>query len=158
MPDDQRVHNYLLAYASDFHFLFAAPALPRGLLLGAGHAGATIDHSMWFHREFRLDDWLLYVVGQPERQRRSGSGRGQFSPGMGWWRAPCRKGDPPPGRRPPCATKTGADGSLFLLPALSGCVLLGAECWLAPGEAVGPGAMTPSPVTLQAVPKLSWAR
>ncbi|MGX8249039.1 acyl-CoA thioesterase II, partial [Escherichia coli] len=24
MPDDQRVHKYLLAYASDFHFLFTA--------------------------------------------------------------------------------------------------------------------------------------
>lgn len=26
---------------------------------------ATIDHSMWFHRPFRVDDWLLYAIESP---------------------------------------------------------------------------------------------
>jgi acyl-CoA thioesterase-2 len=33
---------------------------------------ASLDHSMWFHREFRMDDWLLYVMKSPS----AGMGRG----------------------------------------------------------------------------------
>ena len=25
----------------------------------------TIDHAMWFHRDFRMDDWLLYAIDSP---------------------------------------------------------------------------------------------
>lgn len=62
MPDDLRVHQYLLGYASDFNFLPTA-LQPHGIgFLEPGMQIATIDHSMWFHRPFRLDDWLLYAV------------------------------------------------------------------------------------------------
>jgi acyl-CoA thioesterase II len=33
---------------------------------------ASLDHAMWFHRPFRADDWLLYVVDSPA----AGAGRG----------------------------------------------------------------------------------
>lgn len=78
MPDDPRVHKYLLAYASDFHFLFTA-LQPHGVSYWEpGMQVATIDHSMWFHRDFRLDDWLLYVVDSPSASGGRGLVRGQF--------------------------------------------------------------------------------
>jgi len=62
MPDDLRVHRYLLSYASDFNFLPTA-LQPHGVsFLTEGMQVVTIDHSMWFHHDFRLDDWLLYSV------------------------------------------------------------------------------------------------
>jgi len=58
MPNDLRVHRYLLAYASDFNFLPTA-LQPHGVsFLSEGMQVVTIDHSMWFHHDFRLDDWL----------------------------------------------------------------------------------------------------
>lgn len=78
MPDDPRVHKYLLAYASDFHFLFTA-LQPHGVSYWEPDMQvATIDHSMWFHRDFRLDDWLLYVVDSPSASGGRGLVRGQF--------------------------------------------------------------------------------
>ena len=26
---------------------------------------ASLDHALWFHRDFRADDWLLYVQDSP---------------------------------------------------------------------------------------------
>lgn len=39
---------------------------------------ATIDHAMWFHREFRMDDWILYAVDSPSASGGRGLVRGQF--------------------------------------------------------------------------------
>ena len=65
MPDDPRVHQYLLAYASDY-------ALVTTSLYPHGHSFwqpemqvASLDHAMWFHRDFRMDDWLLYAMQSP---------------------------------------------------------------------------------------------
>ncbi|ELI8098382.1 acyl-CoA thioesterase II [Yersinia enterocolitica] len=78
MPDDLRVHQYLLGYASDFNFLPTA-LQPHGIgFLEPGVQIATIDHSMWFHRPFRLDDWLLYVVESTSASGARGFVRGQI--------------------------------------------------------------------------------
>lgn len=78
LPDDLRIHTYMLAYTSDFHFLPTA-LLPHG----ASHWQpnfqiATIDHAMWFHRPFRFDDWLLYAVDSPSASSGRGLVRGQI--------------------------------------------------------------------------------
>ena len=39
---------------------------------------ATIDHAMWFHEDFRFDDWLLYAVDSPSASGARGLVRGQF--------------------------------------------------------------------------------
>ena len=39
---------------------------------------ATIDHAMWFHRPFRMDEWLLYSVDSPSASGGRGLVRGQF--------------------------------------------------------------------------------
>ncbi|EKE82934.1 acyl-CoA thioesterase II [Idiomarina xiamenensis] len=78
MPDDPRIHKYLLAYASDFNFLPTA-LQPHGVSYAQPNMQvATIDHAMWFHREFRLDDWLLYAIDSPSASGGRGLVRGQF--------------------------------------------------------------------------------
>ncbi|GAA6204958.1 MULTISPECIES: acyl-CoA thioesterase II [Thalassotalea] len=78
LPDDPRIHKYMLAYTSDFHFL------PTALFShGVSHWQpnfqiATIDHAMWFHRPFRFDDWLLYVMESPTSVGGRGLVRGQI--------------------------------------------------------------------------------
>lgn len=65
LPDDPALHQALLAYASD-HYLLLTATLPHGLSLMQGQVKlASIDHAMWFHRPFRLDDWLLYHMDAP---------------------------------------------------------------------------------------------
>lgn len=77
LPDDLRVHQYLLAYASDFNFLPTA-LQPHGLSFASPKMQmATIDHAMWFHRPFRMDDWLLYAIDSPSASNARGLVRGQ---------------------------------------------------------------------------------
>lgn len=78
MPDDPGVHKYLLAYASDFNFL-PTSLQPHGRSLFDPRLHvATIDHSMWFHRPFRFDDWLLYAIDSPSASGARGLVRGQI--------------------------------------------------------------------------------
>jgi acyl-CoA thioesterase-2 len=78
LPDDPALHRYLLAYASDFSFLGTALD-PHGVSwLTPGMQVASLDHSMWFHRPFRVDEWLLYAVESPTASGSRGLVRGQF--------------------------------------------------------------------------------
>ena len=78
MPDDPRIHKYMLAYASDFQFLPTA-LHPHGVsYMSPDFQLATIDHAMWFHRDFRFDDWLLYSVESPSASGGRGLVRGQI--------------------------------------------------------------------------------
>ena len=78
MPDDLSIHRYLLAYASDLNFL-ATALQPHGVSpFTKGMQVVTVDHSMWLHNDFRLDDWLLYVIKSPVASDGRGLVRGQF--------------------------------------------------------------------------------
>ena len=78
MPDDFRLHQSLLGYASDFNFLVVA-LQPHGVgFLEPGMQVATIDHSMWFHRPFDMNDWLLYNVESTSASSARGFVRGEF--------------------------------------------------------------------------------
>jgi acyl-CoA thioesterase-2 len=64
-PHDPVLNRCLLAYMSDFHLLETA-TLPHGLSpRGSEVMMASIDHAMWFHREFEWNDWLLYALDSP---------------------------------------------------------------------------------------------
>jgi acyl-CoA thioesterase-2 len=39
---------------------------------------ASLDHAMWFHRPFRVDDWLLYELDSPTSQGGRGLAHGRF--------------------------------------------------------------------------------
>jgi len=78
LPDDVALHRYILAYASDFSFLGTAMD-PHGVSwLTPGMQVASLDHSMWFHRPFRVDEWLLYVVDSSSASGGRGLVRGRF--------------------------------------------------------------------------------
>ncbi len=66
LPDDPALHRYLLAYASDYSLLTTA-LLPHAVTwLTPGMQVASIDHVMWFHQPFRVDEWLLHVMHSPK--------------------------------------------------------------------------------------------
>lgn len=78
LPDDPLIHRALLAYASD-HGLLGAALLPHGLsYMQPGVRMASLDHAMWFHRDFRLDDWLLYQLDSPSASGARGLARGSL--------------------------------------------------------------------------------
>lgn len=78
LPDDPAVHRYMLAYASDFGFVTTA-LNPHGVSwMSRRLQVASIDHAMWFHRDFRMDDWLLYDIDSPSASGARGLVRGQI--------------------------------------------------------------------------------
>jgi acyl-CoA thioesterase-2 len=78
LPDDPALHRYLLAYASDFSFLGTALD-PHGVsFVTPGMQVASVDHAIWFHRPFRVDDWLLYDIESPSAAGARGIVRGRF--------------------------------------------------------------------------------
>jgi len=78
LPDDLRIHTYMLAYTSDFHFLPTALFKHGQTHWQPNMQIATIDHSMWFHRPFRFDDWLLYSIDSPSASSGRGLVKGQI--------------------------------------------------------------------------------
>jgi acyl-CoA thioesterase-2 len=78
LPDDPALHQRLLAWASDSHFLETALQPHGASWLTPGIQLASLDHAMWFHRPFRMDQWLLYVVDSPSVCHSRGLVRGQF--------------------------------------------------------------------------------
>jgi len=73
---DARMQRAMLAYASDFHLIGTA-MLPHGVsYLSHDLQVASLDHALWFHRPFRVDDWLLYSCDSPSAQGARGLTRG----------------------------------------------------------------------------------
>jgi acyl-CoA thioesterase-2 len=65
LADTPALHRYLLAYCSDFSFITTAMR-PHGVTwIDSSMQVASIDHVMWFHRPFRMDDGLLHVMHSP---------------------------------------------------------------------------------------------
>jgi acyl-CoA thioesterase-2 len=76
IADDPVLHRALLAYASDFH-LIGTTTFPHGISYLRGDVMmASLDHAMWFHRPFRIDEWLLYSCDSPTAQGARGLARG----------------------------------------------------------------------------------
>jgi acyl-CoA thioesterase II len=78
LPDDPALHCYLLAYVSD-HSLITTALLPHGVTwLTPGMQVASLDHVMWFHEPFRVDEWLLYAIDSPAAHGGRGLVRGRI--------------------------------------------------------------------------------
>jgi acyl-CoA thioesterase-2 len=76
LPDDQRLHQCVLAYLSDWSLLDTA-TLPHAVsFMQDNMQMASLDHAMWFHRPFRADEWLLYVQDSPSASGARGLNRG----------------------------------------------------------------------------------
>ncbi|KAJ8900490.1 hypothetical protein K2173_025267 [Erythroxylum novogranatense] len=63
LSDGQALHRCVAAYASDLIFFQVSlnPHRTRSLKTAA----VSLDHSMWFHRSFRADDWILFSITSP---------------------------------------------------------------------------------------------
>ncbi|PTM13160.1 MAG: acyl-CoA thioesterase II [Bacteroidetes bacterium] len=75
---DLPMQQQILAYASDYNLLGTA-VLPH--LQTADYSTlflASLDHAMWFHRDFRIDDWLLYALDSPSASNSRGFTRGNI--------------------------------------------------------------------------------
>ena len=68
LPDDAALHQCVLAYVSDFSLLSVGMVPHGGTLFDPGLMVASLDHAIWFHRDFRMDDWLLYSQDSPSAE------------------------------------------------------------------------------------------
>ncbi|PJG83399.1 acyl-CoA thioesterase II [Caviibacterium pharyngocola] len=78
VPQNAKIQQCLLAYFSDFHPLLTALHPHETGFLQSGMKVATIDHSIWFHRPFDLNDWLLYAIESNNAYGARGLARGQI--------------------------------------------------------------------------------
>lgn len=72
------LHQCLLAYASDLHIFHTALGP-----LGIGWANdflqsSSLDHAIWFHDAFRVDEWMLYALDSPAATDALALGRGNI--------------------------------------------------------------------------------
>jgi acyl-CoA thioesterase-2 len=78
LPDDEDLHRAILAYLSDYG-LITTLLMPHGIKINDTRLRmASLDHAMWFHRRFRMDEWLLYVCEGVSSAHARGLARGRF--------------------------------------------------------------------------------
>lgn len=76
VSDDATIHRAILAYASD-SYLLGTSTLPHGVnWMTPGMQSASLDHALWLHDDFRVDDWMLYTCDSPWTGRSRGFNRG----------------------------------------------------------------------------------
>jgi acyl-CoA thioesterase-2 len=76
LPEDQALHRCLLTYVSDYHLL-PTSTMPHGVSFLELQV-ASIDHAIWFHRDLRVDDWMLYAIESPSASGARGFSRGSI--------------------------------------------------------------------------------
>ncbi len=76
--EDPGLHRAILAYASDFN-LMGTSMLPHAIsFMNPKFQAASLDHCIWFHDEFKADEWLLYAMDSPRSSHSRGLNRGSF--------------------------------------------------------------------------------
>jgi acyl-CoA thioesterase II len=65
LADDPLTHQAAFTYASDMTLL-GSTLVPHGIHVSHPKMqSASLDHTIWFHRPFRADEWLLYDQVSP---------------------------------------------------------------------------------------------
>ena len=78
MPDDRALHTATMLYCSDTTVLDSI-ITTHGLSWGFDRIfAATVNHSVWFHRQVSFDDWVLYSTSSPVATDSRGLGTGYF--------------------------------------------------------------------------------
>jgi acyl-CoA thioesterase-2 len=72
LPDDALYHRFALAYLSDMALIDVALSPHGKTIFDPAIKAASLDHALWFHRDGRIDDWVLYHQDSPN----IGGGRG----------------------------------------------------------------------------------
>lgn len=74
--DDPMVHRQIFSYLTDF-LLPGAALAPHAIALPGPHVFmASLDHTVWFHRDMRCDDWLLFETDSPNAHQGVNLARG----------------------------------------------------------------------------------
>ena len=78
LPADVSLHTAALAYVSDYTIL--EPIFRRHGIAWThdGLKSASLDHAMWFHRQAKVDEWMLYVQESPSAQGGRGLSLGRI--------------------------------------------------------------------------------
>lgn len=78
LPEDPLLNAAASCYLSDYTLL--EPVLRRHGIpwTDTRLRPASLDHAMWFHRQPRLDDWMLYTQSSPSAQSGRGLGVGRL--------------------------------------------------------------------------------
>ncbi|KAJ7536178.1 hypothetical protein O6H91_12G059100 [Diphasiastrum complanatum] len=76
LTNDEALHRCVAAYASDWTILDTCfrPHHSKNIRL----KGLSLDHSMWFHKPFKADEWLLLVADSPRASTGRGLALGHF--------------------------------------------------------------------------------
>ncbi len=78
LPDDPVLHTATLLYSSDTTVLDSI-ITTHGLSWGYDRIfAATVNHSVWFHRQVDFNDWVLYSTSSPVAADSRGLGTGHF--------------------------------------------------------------------------------
>ncbi len=78
LPDDPLIHRATLAFASDMGLL-STSMIPHGLhWTTPGLFSTSLDHAMWFHDDFRADQWICYVMDSDWTGHTRGLNRGSL--------------------------------------------------------------------------------
>ena len=78
MSDNRQMHQLVLSYTTDYNLLTTA-LLPHGMVTDyTSLALASLDHALWFHRPFKMNEWLLYALDSPSASGGRGFTRGNI--------------------------------------------------------------------------------
>lgn len=78
LPDPSLYHVCAMTYFSDLTLVGTVMGHHGGYFGRADLEIASLDHAMWFHEQFRADDWLLFVTASPISGAGHGFATGQF--------------------------------------------------------------------------------
>ncbi len=78
VPNERHLQAAVLAYISDMTLLDTALYAHGTSVFDRNLQVASLDHSMWFHRPCRMDDWLLYTQDSPSASGARGMTRGSL--------------------------------------------------------------------------------
>ncbi len=78
LADDFQFHTQILAYCSDMTLLQTLLRPHGRSVLDRTLQIASLDHAMWFHRPFKINEWVLYAQDSPSTSASRGFARGNF--------------------------------------------------------------------------------
>jgi acyl-CoA thioesterase-2 len=76
LPDDPLLHACVITYASDMSLMDVMLAPHAVRWDDENFMAASLDHCMWFHRDLRADEWMLYDTDSPIAHGGRGLARG----------------------------------------------------------------------------------
>jgi len=78
LPEDEALQQSVLAYASDMTLLDTSLFAHGRAVFDPSLQVASLDHAIWFHRKFNMEDWHLYAQDSPNSSGSRGFTRGSI--------------------------------------------------------------------------------